>query len=108
MMLGRKNNGNRFLPFLIALFFSFRVSGCGRASDTSGLAGEWVLDAVNSGGISLPDLLVVAVVVLQSIFLFILFLLRLCVFKYIRQSVTEIYGADLAAFCGTYLYQVPL
>ena len=58
MMLGRKNNGNRFLPFLIALFFSFLVSGCGRASDTSGLAGEWVLDAVNSGGISLPDLLV--------------------------------------------------
>ena len=57
-MLGRKNNGNRFLPFLIALFFSFLVSGCGRASDTSGLAGEWVLDAVNSGGISLPDLLV--------------------------------------------------
>ena len=57
-MWGGKNNGSRFLPFLIALLFSFLVCGCGRATDTSGLAGEWVLDEVNSGGIALPDLLV--------------------------------------------------
>ena len=44
------------IPTLTALlFFALCVSGCGKASDTSGLAGTWILQAVNNDTVSVSE-----------------------------------------------------
>ena len=57
-MAGRKFGFHPLLPFLAALLLVFLSSGCGQATDTSGLSGEWVLAAVESDEITLPDSIV--------------------------------------------------
>ena len=55
-MSGRRNGLIQCLPMLTALFFlTVMLSGCGQATDTSGLVGYWVLDGAESDSIVIPD-----------------------------------------------------
>lgn len=58
-MTDRENGPRGILSGLLVLLLLITIlSGCGQASDTSGLSGSWILDAAESGNIAVPDLTV--------------------------------------------------
>ena len=55
VMPGKKSDCFLFLPLLIAFLLTFFIAGCGRATDTSGLVGVWILDSAKSDAIAIPE-----------------------------------------------------
>ena len=55
-MPGRKMFPKRFLPGMYMLLLAvFLLMGCGRVTDTSGLAGIWMLKEADNGTVLIPD-----------------------------------------------------